>query len=274
MANIKHGQRVSAAAAFLHPVAQRPNLTIAIDSSVTSLVFEGDKVVGVRVGSGRGRGRAPGDSRGRPRPRQHPDAEAAPTLGHRTVRGVAGRGCRRAPRPAERRRSHARASLLRTPVPAPGESRLQPQVEQPARPGDERHPVPGHEEGGPRRALVRHRRLHEDPSRARPGRRADPDGAVDHRTARTREGDRARAPARHAVHRLRAATRQRGHGAHHRADPDAMLEIDSNYFTTEHDRETGVRIFKRMRELFARDPIAAGSSPRPSRARRCRTTTT
>ena len=52
MANIKHGQRVSAAAAFLHPVAQRPNLTIAIDSPVTSLLFEGDKVVGVRVGGG------------------------------------------------------------------------------------------------------------------------------------------------------------------------------------------------------------------------------
>ncbi len=32
MANIKGGQRVSAAAAFLHPVAKRPNLTVAIDS--------------------------------------------------------------------------------------------------------------------------------------------------------------------------------------------------------------------------------------------------
>jgi choline dehydrogenase-like flavoprotein len=40
------------------------------------------------------------------------------------------------------------------------------------------------------------------------------------------------------------------------ADPDAALEIDSNYFTTEHDRETGVRIFRKMREIFARDPIA------------------
>ena len=55
MANIKGGERVSAAAAFLHPVAKRPNLTVAIDSPVTSLVFEGDKVVGVRVGAGRRR---------------------------------------------------------------------------------------------------------------------------------------------------------------------------------------------------------------------------
>ncbi len=47
MANIKGGERVSAAAAFLHPVAKRPNLTVAIDSPATSLLFEGDKVVGV-----------------------------------------------------------------------------------------------------------------------------------------------------------------------------------------------------------------------------------
>ena len=32
MANIKRGRRVSAAAAFLHPVAKRPNLTVAIES--------------------------------------------------------------------------------------------------------------------------------------------------------------------------------------------------------------------------------------------------
>jgi len=40
------------------------------------------------------------------------------------------------------------------------------------------------------------------------------------------------------------------------SDPDAALEIDSNYFTTDHDRETGVQIFRKMREIFASDPIA------------------
>ncbi|HZP29746.1 MAG TPA: GMC family oxidoreductase N-terminal domain-containing protein [Acidimicrobiia bacterium] len=54
MANIKGGRRVSAAAAFLHPVAHRPNLTVTVDSPVTSLLFEGDKVVGVRTGTGPG----------------------------------------------------------------------------------------------------------------------------------------------------------------------------------------------------------------------------
>ena len=52
MANIKNGRRVSAAAAFLHPVSKRPNLTVRVDAPVSSLCFEGDKVVGVRVGYG------------------------------------------------------------------------------------------------------------------------------------------------------------------------------------------------------------------------------
>lgn len=52
MANIKRGRRVSAAAAFLHPIADRPNLTIATDSFVNRLLYEGDKVVGVEVRTG------------------------------------------------------------------------------------------------------------------------------------------------------------------------------------------------------------------------------
>jgi choline dehydrogenase-like flavoprotein len=51
-ANIKGGRRVSAANAFLHPVSSRPNLTIATDSFATRLLFEGDKAVGVEVRSG------------------------------------------------------------------------------------------------------------------------------------------------------------------------------------------------------------------------------
>ena len=41
------------------------------------------------------------------------------------------------------------------------------------------------------------------------------------------------------------------------AAPDAPLEIDSNFFATDHDRETGLRIFQKMRELFTHDPVAA-----------------
>ena len=40
------------------------------------------------------------------------------------------------------------------------------------------------------------------------------------------------------------------------SDPDAPLDITANYFTTPHDREIGVAIFRKMREMFASEPIA------------------
>jgi choline dehydrogenase-like flavoprotein len=52
MATIKGGRRVSAAHAFLHPVRKRANLTIATDSLATGLLFDGDTAVGVRVRTG------------------------------------------------------------------------------------------------------------------------------------------------------------------------------------------------------------------------------
>ena len=40
------------------------------------------------------------------------------------------------------------------------------------------------------------------------------------------------------------------------AYPDAPLDIEPNFFATEHDRETGLAIFKAMREVFGQSPIA------------------
>ena len=40
------------------------------------------------------------------------------------------------------------------------------------------------------------------------------------------------------------------------SDPTAPLDIDPNFFATQHDRETGVALFKAMRELFSQSPIA------------------
>ncbi|WP_108125286.1 GMC family oxidoreductase [Saccharospirillum mangrovi] len=49
----KNGRRHSVAAAFLHPIQQRPNLHILTRHQVTALLFEGDRVVGVRARKGR-----------------------------------------------------------------------------------------------------------------------------------------------------------------------------------------------------------------------------
>jgi choline dehydrogenase-like flavoprotein len=40
------------------------------------------------------------------------------------------------------------------------------------------------------------------------------------------------------------------------ADPDAPLEIDSGYLTSDHDRRVGIDIFHKMREFFALAPLA------------------
>ncbi|EID11756.1 GMC family oxidoreductase [Mycolicibacterium phlei] len=52
---IKNGRRVSAAHAFLRPVQNRPNLTIAVNTTVERILFEGDKAVGVQARTASGR---------------------------------------------------------------------------------------------------------------------------------------------------------------------------------------------------------------------------
>jgi choline dehydrogenase len=52
MATIGRGRRVSAAHAFLHPVRGRQNLTVEVQALATEILFEGDRAVGVRVRQG------------------------------------------------------------------------------------------------------------------------------------------------------------------------------------------------------------------------------
>jgi choline dehydrogenase len=40
------------------------------------------------------------------------------------------------------------------------------------------------------------------------------------------------------------------------ADPDAPLDIDANYYATDHDRTVAVDVFRTMRRLFATEPLA------------------
>jgi choline dehydrogenase len=50
--NIRRGRRLSAARAYLHPVLQRPNLTLETRAQVTRVLFEGTRAVGVRYRTG------------------------------------------------------------------------------------------------------------------------------------------------------------------------------------------------------------------------------
>ncbi|QIZ37837.1 GMC family oxidoreductase [Saccharopolyspora sp. ASAGF58] len=47
-ATIRDGERVSAATAFLHPVMDRPNLTVVLDTTIDQVVVEGGRAIGVR----------------------------------------------------------------------------------------------------------------------------------------------------------------------------------------------------------------------------------
>lgn len=53
--NISRGRRISAARAYLHPVMDRPNLTVRCRTQVSRVLFEGRRAVGVEVWRGRGR---------------------------------------------------------------------------------------------------------------------------------------------------------------------------------------------------------------------------
>ncbi|WP_068017663.1 GMC family oxidoreductase [Nocardia mexicana] len=44
-------------------------------------------------------------------------------------------------------------------------------------------------------------------------------------------------------------------------DPDAALDIDANYFATDHDRRVAVDTFRTMRRLFATEPLASRLGP-------------
>lgn len=48
MATIRDGRRVSAANAFLHPVADRPNLTVVLRTTIDRVVLDGGRAVGVQ----------------------------------------------------------------------------------------------------------------------------------------------------------------------------------------------------------------------------------
>jgi choline dehydrogenase len=51
--NVSRGRRLSAARAYLHPVLDRPNLTLMTRAQVNKVIFEGNRAVGVEVRKGR-----------------------------------------------------------------------------------------------------------------------------------------------------------------------------------------------------------------------------
>jgi choline dehydrogenase len=60
--NVRKGRRLSAAGAYLHPVMDRPNLTVQTRAFVSQVLFDGNRAIGVEYAQGR---KAPGEVYGK-----------------------------------------------------------------------------------------------------------------------------------------------------------------------------------------------------------------
>jgi choline dehydrogenase len=252
MATVRGGERVSAANAFLHPVMDRPNLTVALNTVVDRLVLEGDRAVGV-VGRGfeaRARrevilatgaiatpkilqlsGIGPADtlrSAGvdvvldRPnvgtRLREHRvfllQFRLAEDLGHNQLLGTDA-GQKAAQLEYSTRRQ---GPLARPQCDIVAFLKTRPELDRPdAQLQIAQFSFMPLEPGKPLR-------MEREPGMLCLGFTLRPDS----------EGS------------LRITS----------ADPDGPLDIDANYFATEHDRTTAVQVFRSVRRLFATEPLA------------------
>jgi choline dehydrogenase len=257
MANIKRGQRVSAAAAFLHPVAKRPNLTTAVDSPVTSLLFEGDKVVGVRVGAGASavEHRATREVILALGSIQTPKLLQLSGIGPSEVLRAAGVDVRldRMNVGARMREHHCFALQYRLRENVGYNRKLSSPLAQ-AMSGLQYLATKRGALAAPSYDIVGFMKTRPELDRV--------DAQIlmaPWTTAPMVPGKAIGLERQPGMQCIGYVLRPDSEGTVHitGSDPDAALEIDSNYFTTEHDRETGLRIFRRMREIFAGDPIAS-----------------
>jgi choline dehydrogenase-like flavoprotein len=255
MATIRHGRRVSSAAAFLHPVATRPNLAVATDSTVTRILFEGDRAAGVQVGTGTGSReyRASRDlilalgSLQTPRLLQLSGVGPAPVL---RAAGVEVR-LDRANVGARMREHHCFTLQLRLNENLGYNRQLSSPFAQ---------LISG------ARYLATRRGALAAPSydvigflKTRPDlERPDAQVLMAPWTVQPLVPGKAigleREPGIQCIGYVLRPDSE-GNVCITSPDPSAPLAIEANYFATPHDRETGIAIFRRMRELFASEPI-------------------
>ena len=256
MATIRDGRRCSAADAFLHPVMDRPNLTVALHTLIDRVVLEGGRAIGVQ-GRRNGQGAEAFAARevvlatgsiATPRILQLSGIGPADTLRSAGVDVVVD-----SPNVGARAREH-RAFML--------QFRLA---------EDLGHNTLLSTEAGRQEAAEQYRTARRGPLAAPP---CDIVGFF-----RTRpELDRPDAQIQIAPYSLLPfepgkplqvepepgmlcigfILRPDSEGSIRitSADPDAPLDIDANYFATEHDRTAAVGVVRAVRRLFATEPLA------------------
>lgn len=258
VATIRDGRRVSAARAFLRPVMDRPNLTVLTHTAVTGLLFEGDKVVGV---SGRSRGGSPVEYRASREVLLALGSLATPRLlqlsgiGPSDVLRAAGVDLRLdRPNVGARLREH-RCMVLKF--------RLRENL------GYNRMlSTPGRQAVTALKYLLDRSGPLSTPAydviaflKSRPGLdRPDAQLLMGPMSPGTYQAGETvgveHEPGLSCVGYVLNPTSE-GRLAITSADPDAPLDLDPGYLRSEADREASAAIFRRMRDLFAADPIAS-----------------
>ncbi|MEH0421281.1 GMC family oxidoreductase [Streptomyces sp. B21-083] len=258
MATIAAGQRFSAARAFLRPARSRPNLTVARETTVTRVLFDGDKAVGVRV---RKTGGQEEDVRARREVILSLGSLATPRLlqlsgiGPAEVLRSAGVDVRLdRPTVGARLREH-RCLALRFRLNAQlGVNRFLATPAAQARTGaayllTRRGPLA-------RPAYDVMAFLKSRPERERPDTEVL---LAPWSLAALQPGKPASVEREPGISACAMALRPTSEGALAitSADPDAGLDIDPGYFSSEHDRQVTADLFGRLRDFFAVDPIAS-----------------
>lgn len=257
MSTIENGRRVSAARAFLHPVADRPNLTITVDALAVRILTEGDRAIGVRT---RQKGRTvdyaaaaeviiASGSLATPKLLQLSGIGPAETLRKAGVDVVVD-----SPYVGARVREHRCFKLQFRLTDNAGYNKLLSTTPRQAMTGvkylmNRRGPlaVPAYDVVGffkTRPELDR------------------PDAQflfAPFSAAPQIPGKALRLEREPGMSGLGYILRPDSEGSLHitSADPDAPLDIDSGYLTSDHDRRVGVDIFHKLREFFATAPISS-----------------
>ncbi|CAM3131601.1 GMC family oxidoreductase [Mycobacterium colombiense] len=254
---IKGGRRVSAAWAFLRPVRSRPNLTIAVNTTVRRVLFEGDKAVGVEAMTAKGA-----------RTTYKASRETILSLGSVAtpkllqLSGVGDRSLLRSlgidtvadsPNVGRRMREHRCFTL---------QFRLKRNIGY-----NKQLATPAQQAVTAIKYLATHKGpmatgaydvvgfFKTSPDQPRPDAQIlmAPFSAAPYEAGKDLGLE--REPGIQAIGYVLRPDSE-GHATITSADPDAPLDIDPNFFATDHDRETFAAAFRTARQLFEQSPIA------------------
>lgn len=256
MATIRDGRRFSAANAFLHPITDRPNLTVALRTSVDRVVLEDGRAIGIR---GRQDGHAV-EYRATREVILSSGALATPKI--LQLSGIGDREALRAagvdlavdsPNVGARMREH-RVFLAQFRLTADlGYNRLLSTPEGRQRAMDEYRASGSGPMAAPSFDIVGFFKTRAELDRPDAQLQVAPYSMLPPESGRSIEIER-----EPGIVCIAYPLRPDSAGSVRvtSADPDAPLDIDPGYFATEHDRTTSADAFRAIRRLFATAPLA------------------